>query len=383
MFISTLLLIIGSITLYWLHNQYHLDVALEETEPPENAPLISVCVPARNEARNIRRCVDALLAQDYPNFEVIVLDDRSTDGTAKMLDELSHVDDRLKVINGVELPLGWAGKPHALLQASGVARGEWLCFVDADTFPAPNTLSAVYAKATETEADFFTIFTHQEMETFWERTILPLVLTALSVGFPPKKVNDPKSKVAIANGQFIFIKRNIYDALGGHGAVKASIAEDKDLAVLTKSSGYRLIVGDGSGFVRTRMYTSLPEMWEGWTKNIYLGLRDDPKLAVLGIFGAFLALSAALVMPVWTGIGVYLTVTSGSQESIVILVTSLLLWGSLVDWRIQANKAMDVPIWYAITAPLGAGVFATMMFASAFKVISGKGVVWKGRRYRR
>ena len=383
MFISTLLLIIGSITLYWLHNQYHLDVALEETEPPENAPLISVCVPARNEARNIRRCVDALLAQDYPNFEVIVLDDRSTDGTAKMLDELSHVDDRLKVINGVELPLGWAGKPHALLQASGVARGEWLCFVDADTFPAPNTLSAVYAKATETEADFFTIFTHQEMETFWERTILPLVLTALSVGFPPKKVNDPKSKVAIANGQFIFIKRNIYDALGGHGAVKASIAEDKDLAVLTKSSGYRLIVGDGSGFVRTRMYTSLPEMWEGWTKNIYLGLRDDPKLAVLGIFGAFLALSAALVMPVWTGIGVYLTVTSGSQESIVILVTSLLLWGSLVDWRIQANKAMDVPIWYAITAPLGAGVFAAMMFASAFKVISGKGVVWKGRRYRR
>jgi chlorobactene glucosyltransferase len=249
--------------------------------------------------------------------------------------------------------------------------------------PRSGTLSAVYAKATETKADFFTIFTHQEMETFWERTILPLVLTALSVGFPPKKVNDPKSKVAIANGQFIFVKREVYAALGGHGAVKASIAEDKDLAVVTKSAGYRLIVGDGSAFVRTRMYTSLPEMWEGWTKNIYLGLRDDPRLAVLGVFGAFLALSAALLLPVWTGLGLYLVVTSGTQESIVILVTALMLWGSLIDWRVQANRAMDVPVWYAITAPLGAGVFGVMMFASAFKVISGKGVTWKGRRYRR
>ncbi len=383
MFISTLLLLIGSITLYWLHSQYHLDVVLTPSKPSQNAPLISVCVPARNEARNIRRCVDALLAQDYPNFEIIILDDRSTDGTAKILAELSQTDDRLKVIHGNELPSGWAGKPHALMQASAVARGEWLCFVDADTFPAPNTLSAVYAKATETKADFFTIFTHQEMESFWERTILPLVLTALSVGFPPRKVNDPQSKVAIANGQFIFVKRNIYDALGGHAAVKASIAEDKDLAVVTKSAGYRLIVGDGSDFVRTRMYTSLPEMWEGWTKNIYLGLRDDPRLVVLGILGAFLALSAALLLPLWTGIGVYLMVTSPNQERIVILVTALLLWGSLLDWRVQANKAMDVPIWYAITAPLGAGVFALMMFASAFKVISGKGVVWKGRRYQR
>ena len=383
MFISTLLLIIGSITLYWLHNQYHLDVVLEETDPPQNPPLISVCVPARNEARNIRRCVDALLAQDYPNFEVIVLDDRSTDGTSEILAELSEVDERLKVINGVELPEDWAGKPHALRQASVAARGAWLCFVDADTFPASGTLSAVYAKALETEADFFTIFTHQEMVTFWERTILPLVLTALSVGFPPKKVNDPKSKIAIANGQFIFVKRKVYDALGGHGAVKDSIAEDKDLAVVTKSAGYRLIVGDGSGFVRTRMYTSLPEMWEGWTKNIYLGLRDDPRLAGLGVFGAFLALSAGLLIPVWTGIGIYLMVTSPNQESIVVLVTSLLLWLNLIVWRVIANKAMDVPAWYAITAPLGAGVFAAMMFASAFKVISGKGVVWKGRRYQR
>ncbi len=383
MLISTLLLILGAITLYWLHNQYHLDIVLEETEQPENAPLISICVPARNEARNIGRCVESLLAQDYPDFEVVVLEDRSTDDTAKILDELSRADDRLKIINGDELPLGWAGKPHALTQASAAARGEWLCFVDADTFPAPETLNAVYAKAREVDSDFFTIFTHQEMETFWERTILPLVMTALSAGFSPHKVNDPNSDIAIANGQFIFIKRNVYDAIGGHTAIKDSIVEDKDLAILTKSSGYRLIVADGSDFVRTRMYTSLPEMWEGWTKNIYLGLRDEPRLVALGIFEAFLALAAALLLPLWVGLGVYLTIASPNYESFVILGEGLLLWGMLTYWRIRANRAMEIPLWYALTVPLGAGVFGAMMFASAFKVISGMGVTWKGRRYSR
>jgi chlorobactene glucosyltransferase len=383
MLISTLLLILGITILYWLHNQYQLDILLEITPPPKNAPLISICVPARNEERNIRRCAEALLAQDYPNLEILILEDRSTDSTAKILDSLSKQDARLRIIPGDALPLGWAGKPHALVQASASARGKWLCFIDADTFPAPQTLSAVYAKALESEADLFSIFTHQEMESFWERTILPLVLTALSAGFSPRKVNDPKSDIAIANGQFIFIKRTVYDAFGGHAAIKDSIVEDKDLAVLTKSSGYRLIVADGGDFVRTRMYTSLPEMWEGWTKNIYLGLRDDPRLVVLGIFGAFLAFSAALLLPLWVGIGVYLTVASPNQVSFVILSEALILWGTLIYWRIRANDAMEIPRWYALTVPLGAAIFGTMMLSSAFKVISGKGVVWKGRRYLR
>ena len=384
MLTSTLLLILGIIILRWLHNQHHTDtLSVPENLPAKNAALISICVPARNEERNIRRCVEGLLAQTYPNFEVLVLEDRSTDSTAQILGELSRQDARLKIISGDALPLGWAGKPHALTQASASARGEWLCFVDADTFAAPEALNAVYTNALKADADLFTIFTHQEMETFWERTILPLVMTALSAGFSPRKVNDPNQDDAIANGQFIFIKRTVYDAIGGHAAIKDSIVEDKDLAVLTKSSGYRLVIADGSDYVRTRMYTSLPEMWEGWTKNIYLGLRDEPRLVALGIFGAFLALSAALLLPLWVLWGTYLTVSSPSQESFVILIESLVLWGYLIYWRIQANKGMDVPIWYALTAPLGAGVFAAMMFTSAFKVISGKGVMWKGRRYKR
>jgi chlorobactene glucosyltransferase len=383
--ISSVAFLAGIMIVTWMHNQYQLDIVVEPVIPPQEAPLISVCVPARNEERNIGRCVQALLTQTYPNFEVIVLDDRSTDGTAQILKNLAKVPNlrkvSFKVISGSDLPPGWAGKPHALTQAAAAARGQWLCFVDADTFVTPDALAAVYAKAVETHADLFTIMTRQIMLTFWERAVLPLVMLALSVGFSPRKVNDPSRKDAIANGQFIFIKRSVYEAVGGHAAIKGSIVEDKDLAALVKGKGYRLVVADGREVASTRMYTSLSEMWEGWTKNIYLALRDDRGLLLLGVFGAFLAFTAALLLPLWVVGGVALTVAVSGMEGGVVLVEALLLWSYLLFWRIRASRGMGLPGWYALTIPLGAGVFAAMMLTSAWNVLSGKGVIWKGRLY--
>jgi len=379
--ISTLALVLGILIITWIHNQYHLDVVVSPTPPPLEAPLISVIVPARNEARNIRRCVEALLAQTYPNYELIVLDDRSTDETPVILNELAQRDSRLRVVAGADLPPGWAGKPHALFQAAKAARGEWLCFVDADTFVAPEALASVFAKAQETGADLFTIMTDQEMRTFWERVILPLVFTALSVGFSPRRVNNPKRKDAIANGQFIFIRRAVYEAVGGHEALKNSIVEDKDLAVLVKRSGYRLVVADGRQVAATRMYTSLPEMWEGWTKNIFLGLKGSAGMLLLGASGAFASLMAALALPLWL-IGGLALGAAGSGLGWIVAGEAALLWGYLIFWRLLVLKGMRVPGWYALTVPLGAGLFAAMMFTSAWKVLSGRGVTWKGRRYR-
>jgi chlorobactene glucosyltransferase len=383
--VSTLCFLAGIFIITWMHNQYQLDIVVEPVPPPQGAPLISVCVPARNEERNIRRCVEALLAQTYPNFEVIVLDDRSTDGTLKILKSLAESTDPrkvpLKVLSGSDLPPGWAGKPHALTQAAALAHGEWLCFVDADTYATPDALAAVYAKAVETKADLFTIMTRQIMLTFWERAVLPLVMLALSVGFSPRKVNDPKRKDAIANGQFIFIKRTVYEAVGGHAAIKGSIVEDKELAILVKGKGYRLVVADGRKVASTRMYTSLAEVWEGWTKNIYLGLRDDKGLLLLGVFGAFLAFTAALLLPLWLVGGVILTATGSGVEGTVVLVEAVLLWGYLISWRVLASRDMGIPSWYALTIPLGAGVFAAMILTSAWNVLSGVGVTWKGRTY--
>src|SRR5215216_1118854 len=332
---STAVFIGGIFIVYWLHNQYHLDIIVTPTPPPTNAPLISVCVPARNEQRNIRACVEAIIAQDYPNFEVIVLEDRSTDMTGEILRRLAAQNDDLNVISGSDLPKGWAGKPHALFQVSAAARGDWLCFVDADTFLSPTTLSSCYAKAIETNADMFTILTFQIMGSFWEKAVLPIVMTALSVGFSPRKVNDPKSKDAIANGQFILIKRSVYEAIGGHESVKDQIVEDKAIAEQVKWNGYRLIVADGMQLARTRMYTSLPEMWEGWTKNMYLGLRDRPSLLWLGVFGAFVALVAALVLPLWPLLGLSWYFKSGGWLALTMLVESLLLWAYLIVMRVQ------------------------------------------------
>jgi chlorobactene glucosyltransferase len=380
---SSLAFIAGLIIITWLHNQYQLNVVVMPVSAPVEAPLISVCVPARDEERNIRRCVEALLAQSYPNFEMIVLDDRSNDATGEILRNLAARNGKLQIIHGSVLPPGWAGKPYALTQAASAARGEWLCFVDADTLVTPDALASVYTKAVETRADLFTIMTRQVMLTFWERAVLPLVMTALSVGFSPRKVNDPKRKDAIANGQFIFIKRSVYKAVGGHAAIKSSIVEDKDLAVLTKRRGYRLVVADGRQVAATRMYTSLKEMWEGWTKNMFLGLRDDRGLLMLGVFGAFLAFTAALLLPLWVLGGVVLTIFTPGWEGFAVLVEAVLLWGYLLVWRVLAARGMGIPAWYALTVPLGAGMFMAMMFVSAWNVLSGKGVTWKGRRYNR
>ncbi len=379
--ISSVAFLAGLIIVTWMHNQYQLDIVVEPSPLLDETPLISVCVPARNEERNIGRCVEALLAQTYPKFEVIVLDDRSTNSTPEILRRYAAQNDILKIVDGSELPPSWAGKPHALTQAATVAHGEWLCFVDADTFVTPDALGAVYAKAIEIKADLFTIMTRQIMLTFWERAVLPLVMLALSVGFSPRKVNDPKRKDAIANGQFIFIKRSVYEAVGGHKAIKGSIVEDKDLAVLVKGKGYRLVVADGRKVASTRMYTSLAEMWEGWTKNIYLGLRDDRGLLLLGVFGAFLAFTAALLLPAWVIWGVALTAAGSGLEGSIVLIEAVLLWVYLLSWRVLASRGMGISAWYALTTPLGAGLFAAMMLTSAWNVLSGKGVTWKGRTY--
>jgi chlorobactene glucosyltransferase len=393
--LSTAFFIGGIIIIYWLHNQYQLDIVVEPTPPPSNAPLISICVPARNEERNIRACVENLLRQDYPKFEVIVLDDRSTDATPEILRELVLESDSLlsrrgqmqeqapalQIVSGSDLPAGWAGKPHALFQASAAARGDWLCFVDADTFLSPTTLSSCYTKAVETQADMFTIMTFQVMGSFWEKVVMPLVMTALSVGFSPRKVNDPNRKDAIANGQFILIKRSVYDAIGGHESVKDQIVEDKAISELVKWKGYRLIVANGYSLARTRMYTSLPEMWEGWTKNIYLGLRDQTGLLLLGVFGAFVALIAALFLPIWPLLGISWFINGGDWMALIVIVESLIFWAYLILVRARVAQAMEISAWYAFTTPLGAAVFAAMMITSAVRVISGKGVMWKGRMY--
>jgi chlorobactene glucosyltransferase len=315
---------------------------------------------------------------------VIVVDDRSIDATPIILDEILQGNLRqsggvsLQILHGEDLPPGWAGKPHALHQGAAIARGDWLCFIDADTFAASELIASTWSAACRLEADLLSILTDQELGSFWEKVILPLVFTALSVGFPANRVNDPTRPDAIANGQFILIRRAVYDAVGGHLAVRLRIDEDKALAECVKGAGYRLLLADGRRLAHTRMYTSLVEIWEGWTKNIFIGLRDRLWLLLLG---AITGMLGALVLPLWLVLSLVWLAGGGGLVAAICLAQSMLVWVYLLYHRLRACRAYRISPWYALTLPLGALVFTAMMIASTLKVITGKGVTWKGRTY--
>jgi chlorobactene glucosyltransferase len=386
---ATLFLILGVIIVHWIHSQYGIDIDIPPCSSGTGTaqPLISIIVPARNEARNIQRCIEGLQSQTYSNLETIIVDDGSTDATPDILDQLQtsardtpqrNPSQTITILTGFELPPGWAGKSHALHQGYQASQGEWLCFIDADTFANPQLISSTYQTAINLQADMLSILTYQELGGFWEKVILPLVFSALSVGFPADRVNDTQKADAIANGQFILIKRSVYEAVGGHEAVRDQIAEDKALAVLVKGAGYRLILGDGRELARTRMYTSLPEIWEGWVKNIYLGMQD--RLGLL-LVGAITGLVAALALPLWTMISLAGIALGGGWIAVLTAAESLVLWGYLLYNRSLVNRAMGISTFYGLTLPLGALIFSAMMLTSVYRVISGMGVTWRGRTY--
>jgi chlorobactene glucosyltransferase len=380
---STVAMVAGILLTRWLHSKHTMPLVVSPSQPSpvREYPLITVIVPARNEERNIRRCVEALLDQTYPNYELIVVDDRSTDGTSASLQAMAERfsgDSNFHIISGSELPDGWAGKPYALYQGTKPARGEWFCFMDADTFAAPELLVSVYKTAVEENADLFSLLTGQELGSFWEKVILPLVFLGLSFGFPADRVNDESKPDAIANGQFILIRRSVYETVGGHFSVRDRIDEDKAIAEVVKRAGYRLVLADGRALASTRMYTSLGEMWEGWTKNIYLGLRD--RLGLL-VFGAVMGLIGAFALPVWLFAGIAWYLFTGEFFAAVAAIQAGTMIAYLLYWRVRAANAFKIHPLYSLTLPLGALVFTSMMFTSAYNVLSGRGVYWRGRRY--
>ncbi len=378
--LATIIFFTSLLLLFWIHNQYRLGRTIPVVPPRSPLSLVSVIVPARDEERNIGRCVEALLAQTYPSLEIIVVDDNSTDSTPQILSALSRDDQRLRIVPGRPLPSGWAGKPHALSQGADQARGAWLCFVDADTFAAPQLIASTLAVAEQQNVDLLSILTAQTLQTFWERVLLPLVFTAISVGYPGERVNDPDQPDAIANGQFILIRRETYESVGRHAAIRDSIVEDRDLARMVKNQGYRLMVADGRHLANTRMYTGFREVWEGWTKNIYFGLEGRVGLLALG---AFVSLFGALGLPFWLIGSAQWLLQSQSWQTVLIFGQACLLFFAIAVVRARVARAFGISSLYALTFPLGALIFAAMMLSSVYHTLWGKGVTWKGRTYRK
>ncbi len=238
---------------------------------------MSVIVPARNEEACLGACVESLVTQAGVSFEVIVVDDGSTDRTHEIAQSFPSV----RVVDAGPLPPGWSGKNNAMAAGARVARGEWLLFTDADTFHKPGSLACAVAEASQRGAALLSYSPQQEVHGFWEKAVMPVIFADLAATYQPSQVSDPRSSVAAANGQYILIAREAYDAVGGHTTVSNSLLEDVALARAVKASGRKIFFRYGGDEVRTRMYRSFEQLREGWTKNLALLFPAPGRLAML------------------------------------------------------------------------------------------------------
>ncbi len=240
---------------------------------------VSVIVPARNEEVSLADCLQSLVAQTGVEFEIIVVDDHSTDRTRVIAESFAGV----RVVEAGPLPEGWTGKNNAVTTGERQARGEWLLFTDADTVHLPGSLAAALKEAQENGAEMLSYSPEQIAVTFWEMAILPVVFAELARQYSPSKVSDPSSPIAAANGQYILIRRETYDAVGGHAAIAGDILEDVALARAVKNSGRKILFRYAADRVRTRMYRNFRQLRAGWTKNLALLFPNPGWLAVKSV----------------------------------------------------------------------------------------------------
>jgi cellulose synthase/poly-beta-1,6-N-acetylglucosamine synthase-like glycosyltransferase len=332
---------------------------------------VSVLVPARNEERSIGACLESLTRQTEPDLEIIAVDDGSTDRTPAILEEAARRDPRVRVLRVDGPPPGWTGKSFALDAGVAVARGEWLCFTDADTVHAPESIARAAGYAAAHGVALLSLTSRQLTLSFWERVIQPVVFGLLDQWFPLARVNDPASPLAAANGIFILVSRAAYQAAGGHRAVAGEILEDVALARRVKAGGGRTAFIDGADLVAARMYTDLDAIRRGWTKNLYR-LRGQRPLATLA---SVLELAVTLVWPAVAGAGAVLAGPAGSGWLAALALGVVL--GAEVPFRARRG---DDPRW-SPTVPLGAALVAFFLLESAFRDWAGLGVHWKDRRY--
>ena len=350
------------------------NAAIGASEPPATLPSLSIVVPARNEERQIEDCVRSLLAQDYPDFEVIVVDDRSDDATPEILERVAASDRRLRVVPGKQLPAGWIGKPWAIEQGVAVSRGAWLLFTDADTIHEPAAAAAAVSYALRERLAALSLLTDQIVVTLAERAILPSILWTIAFGTGPlDDVNDPsQTEKALFNGQYLLVERSANDAIGGHASVRGEIAEDLELARRFKRDGrFRTALAGANALVRTRMYRSFPEIWDGFVKNFALGLRGQPVTAGLGItFFAILSPVAPLALIV--------AVAKRDAVASFSIASSMIAAPAAAEF---AMRRMRLPRWSGLWLHAGVATMVAIFATSIAKHARGD-VRWRGRTYR-
>jgi chlorobactene glucosyltransferase len=334
-------------------------------------PRVSVLVPARNEARTIVSCIESLAAQDYPDFEVIALDDQSSDETGALLDELAARHTNLIVLHGSEdPPAGWNGKSYACQRLAEYATGEWLLFTDADTIHMPASTAQGIARADSLGVDLLSAFPRQINGSWSERVVVSFILDFLPlVGLDLTAVWRGDSRVA-ANGQYLLVRAAAYRSSGGHEAVYNALVDDFALAKHMRSNGYRVAFVDGTSMLSCRMYRGAREIWDGFSKNILLALQTSSAERRPRWWGLAFAwgYASVFVLP-------FLFLFSGCR------IPSALVIGWLGILRAIVNRRFNRPLIETLTTPLAAWSVMVFGLNAWFRRVRGRRIAWKGRDY--
>lgn len=347
--------------------------AIRRGERPARAPRISVLVPARDEERSIERCIRSLLEQEYSDYEVIVLNDNSSDRTGEILETLRRENPRLRVMAGAPLPEGWVGKNWACHQLAGAADGEWLLFADADTWHHPESLAATAAFAERNRLGFLSGVPRQSLESFWERAIIPMVSFLYFAYLPNRWISqrsDPR--FSAANGQLLYIEQGAYRRTGGHHAVRSELVEDIWLGRMAKRAGIRTALATAVETAGCRMYRSLGEIIGGFSKNLFPGFGRSLPGTLLFIAMMLLLYTAPLLFALYGAL-------SGT-------FTLSLFWLPLAQLALGMGMRLMLAYRFRFGGPqplyhpLSALMIALIALNSIRWAYSG-GTSWKGRKY--
>jgi chlorobactene glucosyltransferase len=344
-------------------------------DTPTDAPLVSVVLPARNEATHIAACVTSLRATTWPNWELVVVNDGSTDATGALAREAAAGDPRVTVLDAPPLPEGWFGKQWACHTGLQAAHGSLLLFTDADTRHHPELITRLVHARADRQADLMSVAGTQEMVTFWERAIQPVVFALILTRFGGARAIERARTPAdvIANGQCFLITRDAYHTIGGHEGVKDTVAEDLMMAQRVVQHGRRVSLVLGRDHLSTRMYDGWAAIARGWRKNVYAGGRLAMKGGVLGrlLFPMVLvSFPLAIALP-------FLVLPLALSHD-ALRTWSLLSAGAMLAAFTGAASFSRTPPWRAALAPIGAGAFALIC---AHAIARGRTVEWKGRTY--
>ncbi len=334
----------------------------EARETPRSR--VSIVIPARNEERYIGAALDRALQQDYPDFEVIVVDDGSEDGTAAEIASRAS-DRRLTTLSSRPLEPGWLGKPNALASGATKATGEWILFMDADVRLEPGALRDSVAACERRRWDYLALLAHFEREGFWEEVLMPIVPIAAFVHLPSFLTLFPKSRFAAGAGAFGLVRRDAYEAIGGHETIRGSVVDDLRLAMELKRAGYVCRARTGDHLLRLRMYHGLREIVDGFTKNAHAVFGKSVLRPVLFVLSS---LFVGLTPFLWPLQG---TAALGGSLAL------LLFCRTLVQLRLR------FPLWPVLLSPVTT-VVGLFIVLRSLRMARGEGVVrWRGREYKR